>query len=142
MIIINQGNKVKPYNVPGIGIVPIENMQKIEEDSMLGKGMLKHHSQVCYIDNKVTTKDKVETKKELLLEEPTCAAEVETKDEDIVDKVEVEVELPKVKVLKDFNTKEDLESYAKEVYNIELDNSKTLRVMHNTLVKEIKELNK
>ena len=89
-MIINQGYEEKQYNVPGLGLVTLKNLQNVNEDSVLGKALLKHFPSICLketnlkVDKDVFTKDKntkvEEPKKEevqLLVEEPIQVAEVE-----------------------------------------------------------------
>ena len=89
-MIINQGYEEKQYNVPGLGLVTLKNLQNVNEDSVLGKALLKHFPSICLketnlnVDKDVFTKGKnekvEEPKKEevqLLVEEPVQVAEVE-----------------------------------------------------------------
>lgn len=99
-MIINQGYIEKQYNVPGLGLVTLKNLQNVNEDSVLGKALLKHFPSICLketnlnVDKEVFTKGKNEKVEEpikepvqevqLLVEEPVQVAEVqkeETKEE-------------------------------------------------------------
>ena len=99
-MIINQGYIEKQYNVPGLGLVTLKNLQNVNEDSVLGKALLKHFPSICLketnlnVDKEVFTKGKNEKEEELiqeenvelLVEEPIQVAEVETdKKEPIVE---------------------------------------------------------
>lgn len=92
-MIINQGYEEKQYNVPGLGLVTLKNLQNVNEDSVLGKALLKHFPSICLKENKTfkvevpnnskeVVKEKIndiakEQKVELLVEEPVQVAEVE-----------------------------------------------------------------
>lgn len=92
-MIINQGYIEKQYNVPGLGLVTLKKLQNVNEDSVLGKALLKHFPSICLketnlnVDKEVFTKGKNEKVEEpikeevqevqLLVEEPIQVAEVE-----------------------------------------------------------------
>ena len=103
-MIINQGYIEKQYNVPGLGLVTLKNLQNVNEDSVLGKALLKHFPSICLketnlnVDKEVFTKGKNEKVEEpikeevqevqLLVEEPVQVAEVqkeETKEEPVIE---------------------------------------------------------
>ena len=111
-MIINQGYEEKQYNVPGLGLVTLKNLQNVNEDGVLGKALLKHFPSICLretnlnVDKEVFTKGKnekeeepivEEQKVELLVEEPVQVAEVEKEDEVKVEKVPKAEEKPKRK---------------------------------------------
>lgn len=114
-MIINQGYIEKQYNVPGLGLVTLKNLQNVNEDSVLGKALLKHFPSICLketnlnVDKEVFTKGKNEKVEEpikeevqevqLLVEEPVQVAEVE-KEETIEEPVVEEKAKRKTKTSK------------------------------------------
>lgn len=91
-MIINQGYVEKQYNVPGLGLVTLKNLQIVNEDSVLGKALLKHFPSICLketnlnVDKEVFTKGKnakveepIKEEVQLLVEEPVQVAKVEVK---------------------------------------------------------------
>ena len=98
-MIINQGYEEKQYNVPSLGLVTLKNLQNVNEDSVLGKALLKHFPSICLketnlnVDKEVFTKGKNEKVEEpikeevqevqLLVEEPVQVAKVETSKEEV-----------------------------------------------------------
>lgn len=100
-MIINQGYEEKQYNVPGLGLVTLKNLQSVNEDSVLGKALLKHFPSICLketnlnVDKDVSTKGKntkveepIKEEVQLLVEEPVQVAEVEV--EVVTEKTEAE----------------------------------------------------
>lgn len=97
-MIINQGFESKQYNVPGLGLVTLNNFQVINEDTVLGKAILKHFPSICGKSLSVDVPDNIEVETikeyfekeikkdesiepELLVEEPIEQATVEVEQE-------------------------------------------------------------
>lgn len=144
-MIINQSVKLKSYKIPGLGIIPIKNLQDIPDDSILGKGMLRYHSQVCFKKTdgaqevpEVPTEPTEPKEPELLIEEPICTSEVihepepELENEGEDQSPEEEDSREDLRPLDSFNDKEDLEEYGR-TFGCELSRRKTLKNMYRDL---------
>lgn len=146
---ISQGVKKKTYNIPGLGLIPITNLQEIDDDSILGKGMKKYHAQVCMISESSAPKD------ELLVEEPISPAEVieeaeepdefvDSYEEPVIEKIEEDIsdeeaiavlddEVQGLRDMDSFEDKEELEQYGM-TFGIDLSRRKSLKNMYLDLV--------
>lgn len=148
MIINHGGDKPQTFNVPSYGLVTLNNLQKMDEDGVLGKLIKKHFPNICKteVTEQVSESTKevelpvVETKVvepqleiQQLNEDPICVAEVET-EEDIVEE-STEVEL---KPLSDFETKDSLEEYGL-TFGIDLNKRKSLPNMYKELIASLKD---
>ena len=97
-MIINQGYIEKQYNVPGLGLVTLKNLQNVNEDSVLGKALLKHFPSICLketnlnVDKEVFTKGKNEKVEEPIKEEVQEVQEVQLLVEEPVQVAEVQKE--------------------------------------------------
>lgn len=140
-LIINQGFSKKTYNVPGIGMVELTQLQEIPEDTVLGKALLQHFPSICS-KPKVAQETK-EVKEPIEPEKPTTF-EPNLNEPPIQD---AEVILPKVEEptkesdegiqpLKSFSTKDELEEYGL-TFEIQLDKRKTIKKMYEELVQEL-----